>query len=215
MTRRQPTGRIFHRRIIAGVFGQTFLQSPASAAGPLLIAYGGHNETMVPIWVGIEKGLFRKYGVDLHGAANPQRPDHDGDPRTRAARRCVWAAPSSAAQHDRERAETRLFCRRQQPACRAKIIVRKGIESIEDLRGKSFRRAKHRRRLLDLDHGRARRPGSSTRTNINSTCASSATPAQVTQALITGNVDAMVVPYSYGEIAKRAGANARWPMPAS
>jgi ABC-type nitrate/sulfonate/bicarbonate transport system substrate-binding protein len=30
--------------------------------------------------------------------------------------------------------------------------------------------------------------------------------ATVTQALITGNVDAMVVPYSYGDIAKRAGA---------
>ena len=28
----------------------------------------------------------------------------------------------------------------------------------------------------------------------------------VTQALITGNVDAMVVPYSYADIAKRAGA---------
>jgi ABC-type nitrate/sulfonate/bicarbonate transport system substrate-binding protein len=28
----------------------------------------------------------------------------------------------------------------------------------------------------------------------------------VTQALVTGNVDAMVVPYSYAEIAKRAGA---------
>ena len=30
--------------------------------------------------------------------------------------------------------------------------------------------------------------------------------ATVTQALITGNVDAMVVPYSYGDVAKRAGA---------
>jgi len=30
----------------------------------------------------------------------------------------------------------------------------------------------------------------------------------VTQALITGNVDAMVVPYSYADVAKRAGAKA-------
>ena len=30
----------------------------------------------------------------------------------------------------------------------------------------------------------------------------------VTQALITGNVDAMVVPYSYADMAKRAGAKA-------
>ena len=33
-------------------------------AGPMLIAYGGFNETMAPLWVGVEKGLFRKYGVD-------------------------------------------------------------------------------------------------------------------------------------------------------
>jgi ABC-type nitrate/sulfonate/bicarbonate transport system substrate-binding protein len=34
------------------------------AAGPLLIAYGGHNETMAPLWVGVEKGLFKKHGLD-------------------------------------------------------------------------------------------------------------------------------------------------------
>ena len=39
----------------------------AAAPTPMLTAYGGHNETMVPIWVGAEKGLFRKYGIDLRG----------------------------------------------------------------------------------------------------------------------------------------------------
>ena len=32
------------------------LSGKARAAGPLLIAYGGHNETMAPFLVGIEKG---------------------------------------------------------------------------------------------------------------------------------------------------------------
>ena len=27
----------------------------AYAAGPLLIAYGGHNETMAPLWVGMKR----------------------------------------------------------------------------------------------------------------------------------------------------------------
>ncbi len=31
---------------------------------PLLIAYGGHKKPW-PLWVGIEKGIFRKYGGDL------------------------------------------------------------------------------------------------------------------------------------------------------
>ena len=35
-------------------------------AGPVLIAYGGFNETMAPLWVGVERGLFKKYGADAH-----------------------------------------------------------------------------------------------------------------------------------------------------
>jgi ABC-type nitrate/sulfonate/bicarbonate transport system substrate-binding protein len=42
----------------------TLLPGYVYAAGPLLIAYGGHNETMAPQWVGVEKGLFRKHGLD-------------------------------------------------------------------------------------------------------------------------------------------------------
>ena len=67
----------------------------ALAAGPLLIAYGGHNETMVPLWVGIEKGLFRKHGFDPQGAADPQRTDHDGD--TRVRRGALWFGRRPAA----------------------------------------------------------------------------------------------------------------------
>ena len=40
------------------------LSNQARAAGPLLVAYGGHNETAIPMWVGHEKGIFRKHGVD-------------------------------------------------------------------------------------------------------------------------------------------------------
>lgn len=40
------------------------LGAQAYAAGSLLIVYGSHNETTAPPWVGIESGLFRKYGVD-------------------------------------------------------------------------------------------------------------------------------------------------------
>ncbi|HET7392521.1 MAG TPA: hypothetical protein VFK25_01955, partial [Candidatus Binatia bacterium] len=41
------------------------LQPEASpASGELLVAYGGHNETMAPMWVGVDRGLFKKHGVD-------------------------------------------------------------------------------------------------------------------------------------------------------
>ena len=42
-----------------------FLAPEASpASGDLLVAYGGHNETMAPMWVGVDRGLFKKHGVD-------------------------------------------------------------------------------------------------------------------------------------------------------
>jgi len=30
----------------------------------VLMAYGGHNETIAPYWVAIDKGLYRKHGID-------------------------------------------------------------------------------------------------------------------------------------------------------
>ena len=36
----------------------------AQTADRLLVSYGGYNETAAPMWVGIEKGIFKKYGID-------------------------------------------------------------------------------------------------------------------------------------------------------
>ena len=35
------------------------------AQDKLLISYGGHNETAGPMWVAVDKGIFRKYGLDV------------------------------------------------------------------------------------------------------------------------------------------------------
>ncbi|MBI4524175.1 MAG: ABC transporter substrate-binding protein [Deltaproteobacteria bacterium] len=35
------------------------------AQDKILIAYGGQNETVGPMWVAVEKGLFKKYGLDV------------------------------------------------------------------------------------------------------------------------------------------------------
>ncbi len=37
----------------------------AQTPAPILVAYAGQNETVGPMWVGIEKGTFRKYGLDV------------------------------------------------------------------------------------------------------------------------------------------------------
>src|SRR4029077_2997095 len=40
--------------------------SAAQAQEKLLISYGGHNETVGPMWVAVDKGLFKKYGLDVN-----------------------------------------------------------------------------------------------------------------------------------------------------
>ena len=180
------------------------LPGRSHAAGPLLIAYGGHNETMAPIWVGIEKGIFLKYGVDPRALQTRSGPimmstlASGGVP-------LVWAAPSSALNSSVSGFKLTCFAAGNNRIPR-ELVVRKGIESLEDLRGKSFgvqsigggfwlstMGALH---ALGIDPDKYK---------LNMRVLGDT--GTVTQALVTGNVDAMVVPYSYAEIAKRAGAS--------
>ena len=39
--------------------------SQAQPLTPILVAYAGQNETAGPMWVGVERGTFRKYGLDV------------------------------------------------------------------------------------------------------------------------------------------------------
>ena len=173
------------------------------AAGPLLIAYGGHNETMVPLWVGIERKIFGKYGVDPRVLQTRSGPimmatlASGGVP-------LVWAAPSSALNSAVSGFKLTCFAAGNNRIPR-ELIVRKGIESLEDLRGKSFGvqsigggfwlSTMGALEALKIDPDKYK---------LNMRVLGDT--GTVTQALITGNVDAMVVPYSYAEMAKRAGA---------
>jgi ABC-type nitrate/sulfonate/bicarbonate transport system substrate-binding protein len=37
----------------------------AHAEDKILMSYGGHNETVGPMWVGVDKGLFKKHGLEI------------------------------------------------------------------------------------------------------------------------------------------------------
>src|SRR4026209_2396556 len=181
----------------------TLLANKTQAAGPLLIAYGGHNETMIPLWVGIEKGIFRKYGVDPRVLQTRSGPimmatlASGGVP-------LVWAAPSSALNSSVSGFKLTCFAAGNNRIPR-ELIVRKGIESLEDLRGKSFG-------VQSIGGGFWLAPMGALgalkidpdRYKLNMRVLGDT--GTVTQALVTGNVDAMVVPYSYADMAKRAGA---------
>ena len=181
----------------------SLLPTKAQAAGPLLIAYGGHNETMLPIWVGIEKGLFRKHSVDPRALQTRSGPimmatlASGGVPM-------VWAAPSSALNSSASGMKLGCFAAGNNRLPR-ELIVRKGIDSLDDLRGKTFgvqsigggawlsTMVALDALGLDLDKYKL---------NVR---VIGDTGTQ-TQALVSGNIDAAILPYSYADIAKRAGA---------
>jgi ABC-type nitrate/sulfonate/bicarbonate transport system substrate-binding protein len=47
---------------LVGLMG--FAQPSCFAQEIFRLSYGGYNETAAPMWVGIEKGIFKKYGID-------------------------------------------------------------------------------------------------------------------------------------------------------
>src|SRR5919106_193858 len=177
----------------------------AHAAGPLLIAYGGHNETMAPQWVGVEKGLFRNHGLDPRVLQTRSGPIMMATLASGGAP-LVWAAPSSALSATVGGMKLGCFAVGSNKMPR-ELIARKGIESIEDLRGKTFGvqsigggfwlSTMVALDALGLDPDKHK---------LNMRVIGDTTT--VTQALISGNVDAAVIPYSFADIAKRAGARA-------
>jgi len=173
------------------------------AAGPLLIAYGGHNETMAPLWVGIEKGLFRKHGLDPRVLQTRSGPIMMATLASGGAP-LVWAAPSSALSATVGGMKLGCFAVGSNKMPR-ELIVRKGIDSIEDLRGKTFGVQSigggfWLSTMVALD-GLGIDPE---KFKLNMRVLGDTTT--VTQALTLGNVDAAVIPYSFADMAKRAGA---------
>jgi ABC-type nitrate/sulfonate/bicarbonate transport system substrate-binding protein len=189
--------------VLSSVILSFLLLAHTHAAGPLLIAYGGHNETMTPQWVGVEKGLFRKHGLDLRVLQTRSGPIMMATLASGGAP-LVWAAPSSALSATVGGMKLSCFAVGSNNMPR-ELIVRKGIDSIEDLRGKTFGvqsigggfwlSTMVALNGLGLDPEKYK---------LNMRVIGDTTT--VTQALTSGNVDAAVLPYSFADMAKRAGA---------
>jgi ABC-type nitrate/sulfonate/bicarbonate transport system substrate-binding protein len=180
-----------------------WLLGNAYAADPLLIAYGGHNETMAPLWVGVEKGLFRKHGLDPRVLQTRSGPIMMAT-LTSGGAPLVWAAPSSALSATVGGMKLGCFAVGSNKMPR-ELIARKGIASLEDLRGKTFGVQSigggfWLSTMVALD-GLGLDPE---KYKLNMRVIGDTTT--VTQALISGNVDAAVIPYSFADIAKRSGA---------
>ena len=168
----------------------------------VLIAYGGHNESIAPMWIGIARGFFRKYGLDVRlvqvrsGAmimsALASRDISVGWPAVTS----VLNAASGGLRISFVASPTRKIIRN--------LMVRKEIKSLDDLRGKvlgvqSIGGGNWLQTMIVLDALGVdpNKYGLKTRIIGDETA--------ITQALLSEIIDAAVLPYSFSEVLKRSG----------
>jgi len=189
-------------RILAAiVFILSFFRS-AQAAEQLLVVYAGHNESVAPMWVGIEKGLFNKYGLDVRMLQVRSAPLVTATLASGSVQ-VVWTSPSTALSAAAWGLKISYVASPINRIARD-LVARREIKSLENLRGRIFGVQSigggfwlYTMILLEnlsLDPEKYQLK----MRVIGDT-------ATIAQALISNNVDAAVLPYSFSEIAKRAG----------
>jgi ABC-type nitrate/sulfonate/bicarbonate transport system substrate-binding protein len=176
----------------------------AQAPTPILSAYAGQNETVGPMWVGIAKGTFKKYGLDVRMV---QLRNGSLSMATLATGQVQYNYGSPANALSASAGGMRIQCAAS-PVHRIprELVARKEIRTLEDLRGKTFGVQSigggfWLQTMIALD-GLGIDPE-----KYDLKMRVLGDTATVTQALGTGGVDATVIPYSFSEAAKRAGAN--------
>ena len=176
----------------------------AQSSSPILVAYAGQNETVGPMWVGIEKGAFRKYGLDvrlvqMRNGALSMATLSSGQVQYN------YGSPGNALSAAVGGMNIQCVASPVQKIPR-ELVARKEIRTLEDLRGKSFGVQSigggfWLQTMIALDQLGIDPEKYDLKMRILGDTAT------VTQALGSGGVDATVIPYSFSEAAKRAGAN--------
>lgn len=176
----------------------------AQTSAPILVAYAGQNETVGPMWVGIEKGTFKKYGLDvrlvqMRNGALSMATLSTGQVQYN------YGSPGNALSAAVGGMRIQCVASPVQKIPR-ELVARKEIRSLEDLRGKTFGVQSigggfWLQTMIALDQLGIDPDKYDLKMRILGDTAT------VTQALGSGGVDATVIPYSYSEAAKRAGAN--------
>ncbi len=174
----------------------------AQAEEKVLIAYGGHNETVVPMWVGIQKAFFKKYGLDVM-MLQVRSGQMIMSTLASGSVQAVWPAPSSVLNAASGGMTINCVMSGSNRIPR-ELVVQKGIKSVEDLRGKVFAvqsigGGMWLRAMIVLENLGVDADKYQLKMRVIGE------DATVIQALITGNVDAAILPYGFAGVAKRAG----------
>ena len=180
----------------------SFAGSTVHAQESFRVAYGGYNETAGPMWVGIEKGFFKKYGIDASmiqvrsGALSVVAliaKEVDG----------VWPALSTVL--STVSGGVKLSCINS-PTHKIprNLIVRKEIATVEELRGKvvgvqSIGGGFWLQTMIMLDHLGVDPDKFGLKVRVIGD------GPVIAQALMTGNIDAAALTYALSEAPLKAG----------
>ena len=192
------------RALVVSILLTIPFSAHAQPLTPILVAYAGQNETAGPMWVGVERSTFRKYGLDVRMV---QMRNGSLSMSTLASGQVQFNYGSPANALSAAAGGMRLQCIASAVnKIPRELIARKEIRTLDELRGKSFGVQSigggfWLQTMIALDYLGIDPDKYDLKMRILGDTAT------VTQALGSGGVDATVIPYSFSEAAKRAGAN--------
>jgi len=176
--------------------------SPARAEEKILVAYAGHSESVAHMWVGIEKGLFKKYGLDVRMLQIRSGPLLAATLASGSVQ-VVWTAPSSIL--SAASAGLKVSCLASTTNILPReLVVQKEIRSFDELRGRVFGVQSiggglWLQTMIVLETLGINPEAYHLQMRVIGDIPT------VAQALMSGNIDAAVLPYSFSDLAKRAG----------
>jgi NitT/TauT family transport system substrate-binding protein len=176
--------------------------SPLPAQEKILISYGGHNETVGPLWVAADKGIFKRYGLDV-GILQVRNGQVSLTALMSGDVQAIWPAVSSVLSGVSGGAKIGCVAHPINKISR-ELIVRKEIESLAALRDKivgvqSIGGGFWLQTMIVLD-----RLGVDPDKNKLQMRIIGDEPT-ILQALLSANIDAAVITTASAAVAKRAG----------
>ena len=188
--------------IILSLLVNLAIFSTPQAQEKILMSYGGHNETVGPMWVAADRGLFKKYGLDVN-----MLQLRNGQVSLTAVMagdvQAFWPAVSSVLSGVSGGAKLGCIASPFNRIAR-ELIVRKEIDSLAALREKTFGVQSigggfWLQTMIVLDRLGVDPDKNGLKMRIIGD------EPTILQALLASNIDAAVITYASAALAKRAG----------
>jgi NitT/TauT family transport system substrate-binding protein len=176
--------------------------SPLQAQEKIFIAYGGQNETVGPMWVAVDKGLFKKYGLEV-SMVQMRSGQFNIAALMSGDVQAIWPAVSSVLSGVSGGAKIGCVASPFNRIAR-ELVVRRDIDSLAGLRNKlvgvqSIGGGFWLQTMIVLDSLGIDPDKNGLQMRVIGD------EPTILQALLATNVDAAVITYASAAVAKRAG----------